>query len=186
MLKHWGRDKMDAVTEATFSYPCMVIVILVDISLKLVLRWNDLDSIGSDNGSAPNRRATSHYLNNCGLFYWCIYVSPDQDNLTLTLQWRHNERDGVSNHQPHDCLLNHLFRRRSKNTSKLRLTGLCEGNSPVTGEFPTQRASNAENVSISWRHHIFFSHHCPCRCPLITYLSAKSHVLYILPLIVVK
>ena len=33
------------------------------------------------------------------------------------------------------------------------VTGLCEGNSPVTGEFPVQRASNAENVSIWWRHH---------------------------------
>ena len=30
----------------------------------------------------------------------------------MTLQWRHNGRDGVSNHQPHHCLLNHLFRRR--------------------------------------------------------------------------
>ena len=49
-----------------------------------------------------------------------------------TLQWRHNEGDGVSNHQPHDCLLNRLFRRRSKKTSKLLVTGLCEGNSPVT------------------------------------------------------
>ena len=37
-----------------------------------------------------------------------------------------------------------LFKRRSKKISKLRVTGLCEGNSPVTGEFPTQRASNAE------------------------------------------
>ena len=36
---------------------------------------------------------------------------------------------------------------------KLRVTGLCEGNSPVTGEFPSQRASNAENVFIWWRHH---------------------------------
>ena len=44
-------------------------------------------------------------------------------------------------------------RRRSKKTSKLRATCLCAGNSPVTGEFPTQRASNAENVSILWRHH---------------------------------
>ena len=60
-----------------------------------------------------------------------------------TLQWRHNEHDGVSNHQPNDCLLNHLFRRSSKKTSKLRVTGLCVGNSPVTGEFPAQRASNA-------------------------------------------
>ena len=33
------------------------------------------------------------------------------------------------------------------------VTGLCEGNSPVTGEFPAQRTSNAENVSIWWRHH---------------------------------
>ena len=48
---------------------------------------------------------------------------------------------------------NRLFRRRSKKTSKLRVTGPCEGNSPVTGEFPTQRASNAKNASIWWRHH---------------------------------
>ena len=58
--------------------------------------------------------------------------------------WRHNGRDGVSNHQPHGCLLNRLFRRRSKKTSKLRVTGLCEGNSPLIGEFPAQMASNAE------------------------------------------
>ena len=69
------------------------------------------------------------------------------------LQWRHNERDSVSNYQPHDCLFNRLFRRRSKKTSKLRVTGLSEGNSPGTGEFPAQMASNAANVSIWWRHH---------------------------------
>ena len=69
------------------------------------------------------------------------------------LQWHHNELAGISNHQSHDCLLNRLFTRRSKKTSKLQITGLCEGNSPVTGEFPAQRASNAENVSIWWCHH---------------------------------
>ena len=37
-----------------------------------------------------------------------------------------------------------------KEISKLCVTGLCEGNSPVTGEFPAQRASNAENISIWW------------------------------------
>ena len=73
------------------------------------------------------------------------------------LQWRHNERDGVSNHQPHDCLLSRLFRHRSKKTSKPRVTGLCAGNSPVTGEFPAQRACDAENVSIGWRHHVLWS-----------------------------
>ena len=51
-------------------------------------------------------------------------------NRDLTLQWRHNECDGVSNHQPHDCLLCRLFGRRSKKTSKLRVTGLCAGKSP--------------------------------------------------------
>ena len=45
----------------------------------------------------------------------------------MSLLWRHNGLDGVSNHQPHDCLLNHSFRRRSKKTSKLRLTGLLRG-----------------------------------------------------------
>ena len=47
-----------------------------------------------------------------------------------SLWWRHNDHDSVSNHQPHECLLNRLFRRRSKKTSKLRVTGLCVGNSP--------------------------------------------------------
>ena len=69
------------------------------------------------------------------------------------LQWRHNERDGVSNHPPHHYLLNRLFRHRWKKTSKLRVTGLCEGNSAVTDEFPAQRASNAQNVFIWWCHH---------------------------------
>ena len=32
----------------------------------------------------------------------------------IALRWRHNERDSVSNHQPHDCLLNRSFGHRSK------------------------------------------------------------------------
>ena len=79
------------------------------------------------------------------------YMSRQQ--IIMILQWHHNGRNGVSNHQPHHCLLNPLFRRRSKKTSKLHITGLCAGNSPVTGEFPAQMASDAENVSIWWRHH---------------------------------
>ena len=71
----------------------------------------------------------------------------------ISLQWRHNGHESVSNHQPHNCLLNRLFRRRSKKTLKLRVTGLCVGSSPGTGEFPAQMASNAENVSIWGRHH---------------------------------
>ena len=36
------------------------------------------------------------------------------NNRPFTLQWRHYENDGVSNHQHHDCLVNRLFRRWSK------------------------------------------------------------------------
>ena len=63
--------------------------------------------------------------------------------LALSLCRHHNGRDSVSNHQPHHCWLNRLFRRRSKKTSKLR----------ATGEFSAQMASIAENVYIWWRHH---------------------------------
>ena len=90
-----------------------------------------------------------------------IYECPNFKRVAATrlpdrapaLQWHQNGRDGVSNHQRRDCLLNRLFRRRSKKIPKLRLIGLCAGNSPLTGEFPAQRASNAENVSIWWGHH---------------------------------
>ena len=115
-----------------------------------------------------------HYLNKwwhkCLIFYdfhmsqWVNWVSPNYINsswsirvhcspgsihaanledvkVSRSLQCRHNERDGVSNHQPYDCFLSRLFRHRSKKTSQLN------------GEFPAQRASNAENGSIWWRHH---------------------------------
>ena len=73
---------------------------------------------------------------------------------SISLRWRHNGCDSVSNHQPHHFLLNRLFRRRSKKTSKLRVTGLCAGNSTGAGEFSAQMAGNAENVSIWWRRHV--------------------------------
>ena len=63
---------------------------------------------------------------------WEISTNNTIKNHAQTFQWCHNERDGVSKHQPQDSLFNHLFRHRSKKT---------------------QRASNAENVSIWWRHH---------------------------------
>ena len=81
-------------------------------------------------------------------------------------QWRHNGHDSVLNHQPHHCLLNLLFGRRWKKASKLRGTGLWVGNSPGTGEFPAQMASNAENVSIWWRHHCSWN-------PLVTTTTTR-------------
>ena len=89
---------------------------------------------------------------------WCCQLHRVVKSMPTTLRWRHNGHDSVSNHQPHDCLLNLLFWRRSKKTSKLCVTGLCMGNSPGTGEFPAQMASYAENVSIWWRHHAHALH----------------------------
>ena len=68
-----------------------------------------------------------------------LQMDTQRQAIIILLHWCHSEPDDVSNHQRLDCLLNRLFRRRSKKTSKLRVTGLCE--------FPAQRASNAENVS---------------------------------------
>ena len=41
-----------------------------------------------------------------------------------------------------------------KHQSFARVTGFCAGNSPGTDELPAQMVSNAENVSIWWRHHV--------------------------------
>ena len=75
----------------------------------------------------------AHSIAGIEAMYWCLFAAnplPGQALTCFTLHWRHNDNDGVSNHQPHGCLLNRLFRRRSKKTSKLRVTGLCVGNSP--------------------------------------------------------
>ena len=92
--------------------------------------------------------------------------------------WRHNERDGVSNRLRLDCLLNRVFRHKTKKTSKLGVTGLCEGNPPVTGGFPSQRASNGENVSIWWRHHALLVRHAQTwpTCPKFQSSDANRHL----------
>ena len=81
-----------------------------------------------------------------------------RETLCKSLHWRHNGHDRVSNHQPHGCLLNRLFRRRSREIWKLLVTergrrtmmtssngnifrvprALCVGNSSVTGKFSAQ------------------------------------------------
>ena len=89
----------------------------------------------------------------CIVFAVCLFL----------LQWRHNERGGVSNHRGLDWLLDRLLGCKSKKTLKLCVTGLYERNLPVTGEFPAQRAINAESVSIWWCHH-WWVHHIQMAC----------------------
>ena len=80
------------------------------------------------------------------------------------LRWRHNGPDSVSNHQPYDCLLNRLFRRRSKKSWKLRVTGLCAGihRGPVNSphKWPVTRKmfpfDDVIMVGSDWRQEIYF------------------------------
>ena len=71
-----------------------------------------------------------------------------------SLQWRQNENDGVSNHQLPDCLLNRLYRRRSKKTSKLRVTGLSTVRGIHRWPVNSPHKKTEKNVSIWWRHHV--------------------------------
>ena len=73
-------------------------------------------------------------------------------DLPSSLQWWHYERDGVSNHRRLNCS-GADQRKHQSSTSMV----LCEGNAPFTGGFLSQMASNAENVSIWSRRHVYTS-----------------------------
>ena len=122
------------------------------IDAKFPLLWDrkDVPIHRGINKMVATLRTTLSYI----FSWWWSGVQRVLPKMFISLRWHHNYHDGVSNQQPHHCLLNCLFGRRSQKTSKLRVTGLCAGNSPGTGEFPAQMASNAENASIGWRHHV--------------------------------
>ena len=133
-------------------------------------RGNFLRSITSQFYYRSHYRNTGYLLNITFIFHKCC-SSPF--GTMISLQWRHNERDGVSNQQPHDCLLSRLFRRRSKKISKHCVTGLCAGNSPVTDEFLAQVASNADNISIWWCHYVEFESHA-MTCNMLKHVHGFS------------
>ena len=113
---------------------CIPVPYQEDKSLQLIWRSAPAGSSAGAWSSNQLRVLLSSRSGDGRLLTTCL-----NQGVWLPLLWRHNERDGVSNHGRFDYLLNRLFRRRSKKTSKLRITGLCEGNSPETGEFPAQR-----------------------------------------------
>ena len=97
----------------------------------------------------------------CGVFpakfhlMWQLFMCKNHwrfDFKFFTLSWRHHEGHGVSNHRRLQCLFNRMFRRESKKRSKFRVT-LYEGDPTMTSGFPSQRAGNAETISILWQHH---------------------------------
>ena len=93
---------------------------------------------------------TAVWLSHLPAWFICLIFS----NSSSWLQCCNTGMRLILIHQRFHCLLSCWFRRRSKKTSKLRVTGLSEGNSSVTGELPAQKASNAENVCIWLRHHV--------------------------------
>ena len=113
---------------------------------------------------------------------WYFDLHATQASLFIrTLQWRHNGRESVSNHQLHDLLLNRLFRRRSRKT-KLRVTGLSAGKSPGIGEFPAQMSRIAEkfpfdDVTMGESDHkpaLFTKYDCALFEPMMTKMTTKS------------
>ena len=101
--------------------------------------------------------------------------------LHQSLQWRLNDHDSVSNHRPHDCLLNRLFRRRSKKTSKLRVTGLCVGNSPGPVNSPhkgpvTRKMFPFDDVIMFCQENSIRSHRFHCEYTLYQ-LTFQCHVM---------
>ena len=121
-------------------------------SYKTVWAWEA--AVGGDNCDMWSKNVTKP-KRVCKMSLIYLDKSRPQRSNMASLRWRHNEPNVVSNHQHLGCLLNRLFRRTSKTTSTFRVTGLCEGKPPVTGGFPTQRASNAKKVSMWWRHHVW-------------------------------
>ena len=95
------------------------------------------------------------FISDIILYYFNCCVTPRTSSPSW---WRHNDHAGVSNHQPHGCLLNRLFRRRSKKTPKLRVTGLCAGNSPGPVNSPhkgpvTRKMFPFDDVIMPYRWH---------------------------------
>ena len=131
---------------------------------------------------------------------WCIRAFPAFWPPDSALHWRHNGRDCVSNHRPYDCLLNRLFKRRSKKTSKLRVTGLCAGNSPGPVNSPHKWPAARKMfpfddvVMVTWFFltiyvpltHMYKTiqcHNCVCWCPrcketVISYLNFLCSLLF--------
>ena len=93
-----------------------------------------------------------YFIVKCNFSEICSCASTSKDSIdpanmvNMASPWRHNDHNGVSNHQPHGCLLSRLFRRRSRKTSKLRITGLCAGNSP--GPVNSHKSHVPHGVSI--------------------------------------
>ena len=149
---HYIHKRSDIDLSKIWVSNCCCTSVVVTDFFPIALSSHQVESPKTTSTCVENKDTS--YTDQCQVIHTPVAVMPL--DLWHSLQWRHNGRYSVSNHQPHDCLFSRLFRRRSKKTPKLRVTGLCAGNSPETGEFPAQMASITENIFIWWRHHVVY------------------------------
>ena len=83
--------------------------IMASLKFRLRFPWSDHVTFYNGRRDIGAISVLNDSWNNDNLF-----VKHKRVAIGRTLHWRHNGCDGVSNHQPHDCLFNGLFRRRSK------------------------------------------------------------------------
>ena len=84
--------------------------------------------------------------------------SVTSNSFMKTSQWRHNERDRVASQITsltivYSTVYSGVDQRKHQRSALLAFVRRIHPS--VTGEFPAQKASNAENISIWWRHHIY-------------------------------
>ena len=154
----------------------MVFKLILAFGVEIALKW--MSWALSDHMSTSVllmvwcHEGTSYYLNQCSQMIMSSYdVTGSQWYkierpyllwtsfrekawaILITLHWRNNGRDGVSNDQPPHCLLNRLFRCRSKKTSKL-----CHWpvNSPHKW-LVTRKMFPFDDVIMSWSIHPFIN-----------------------------
>ena len=108
-------------------------------------------------------------VSRCRETYICIYMDlklpyylADVSVAYVALRWRHNGRDWHLKSPASRLFTQPFIQTQIKENIKALCHWLCAGNSSGTGEFPARMASNAENVSIWWRHHGISQQHDHC------------------------
>ena len=150
-VKVWGINK-------SIMFACSFYSMYIFLSFMEVFTiW-----ISSLEGSGTHHSYVIKYSSHSQvLLSWCmlphsLQAMPTHTVYPMTLHWRHNGNDSVSNHQPHHCLLNRLFGRKSKKISKLRITGLCAGPVNSPHKWPvTWKMFPFDDVIMKYGHSLF-------------------------------
>ena len=120
-------------TTTTMALTYVLLSALAALLVPLVAGHGRLMQPPSRSSAWRNGFPTPANYNDNELFCGGFWVGGVPERIS-SLKWCHNELVGVSNYQPPDCLLHRLVKAQIKETSKLHVTGLCEGNSSVTGK----------------------------------------------------